>query len=74
MANDDRTDDVLATLPQLTVSKLRMLQRKLGADDLGAALDKSLNIANYVADTVRDPESKLLVERQGKYTELKEIA
>jgi hypothetical protein len=74
MANSALTEDVLATLPEITVSKLRMLQQKLGADDLNAALDKSLDIANYVADTVNDPDSKLLVERQGRYTELKEIA
>jgi hypothetical protein len=74
MANSALTEDILATLPELTVSKLRMLQQKLGTDDLDSALDKSLNIANYVADTVSDPDSKLLVERQGRYTELKEIA
>ena len=56
------------------VTKLRILQQKLGAEDLDTALDKSLNIANFVADTVSDPQSKLLVEREGKYTELKGIA
>ncbi len=56
------------------MSKLRILQGKLGADDLESTLDKSLNIANFVADTVSNPESKLLVERQGKFTELSEIA
>ena len=59
--------------PQV-VSKLQILQQKLGADDLETALDKSLNIANFVADTVHDQGSKLLVERDGKFTELKEIA
>ena len=59
--------------PQV-VSKLQILQQKLGADNLETALDKSLNIANFVADTVNDQASKLLVERDGKFTELKEIA
>ena len=59
--------------PQV-VSKLQILQQKLGANDLETALDKSLNIANFVADTVNDQSSKLLVERDGKFTELKEIA
>lgn len=56
------------------VSKLQILQQKLGAYDLETALEKSLNIANFVADTVHDQSSKLLVERDGKFTELKEIA
>ena len=43
-------------------AKLRILQQKLGADDLDSALDKSLNIANFVADTVSDPQSKLLLK------------
>ena len=63
-----------ADLSENVLSKLRILQQKLGADDLESTLDKSLNIANFVADTVSSPESKLLVERQGKFTELREIA
>ena len=63
-----------ADLSEYVISKLRILQEKLGTDDLDAALDKSLNIANFVADTVRDPKSKLLVEHEGKFTELKGIA
>ncbi len=61
-------------LSENVMSKLRILQEKLGADDLESTLEKSLNIANFVADTVSNPESKLLVERQGKFTELREIA
>lgn len=61
-------------LPASVVSKLEILKDKLGTDDLEGALDKSLNIANFVADTVNDRDSKLLVERGGKYTELKGIA
>ena len=50
--------------------KLLVLQDKLGTQDLESTLDKSLNIAYYVARTVNDSESKLLVERKGKFTEL----
>lgn len=63
-----------AQLPEDIISKLEVLKGKLGADDIGAALEKSLNIANFVADTVNDRKSKLLVERNGKYTELEGIA
>jgi hypothetical protein len=70
MADNDATKPVQIILPDRTLEKLRILQDKLGAADLETALDKSLNIANYVADTVSDSGSKLLVERQGKFTEL----
>ena len=63
-----------ADLSENVMSKRRILQQKLGEDDLESTLDKSLNIANFVADTVSNPDSKLLVERQGKFTELREIA
>lgn len=68
------TEQVLASLPEVTLSKLRLLEQKLGVQTLDEALEKSLEIANYVADTVSDPNTKLLVERQGRFTELKEIA
>jgi hypothetical protein len=61
-------------ISDLAAAKLRVLQEKLGVDDLEAALDKSLNIANFVADTVKDKQSKLLVESDGKFTELRDIA
>lgn len=64
----------LAELPPDLQEKLEILQKKLGTDDLASALDKSLNIANYITDTVNDPRSKLLVETDGKYTELSSIA
>ena len=54
--------------------KLEALQQKLGADSIDSALDKSLNIAYFVADTLEDPDSKLLVERNGRYQELRGIA
>ena len=63
-----------AELPQDIVSKLEALKGKLGTDDINVALEKSLNIANFVADTVNDRNSKLLVKRDGKYTELEGIA
>ena len=63
-----------AELSAELMSKLLVLQKKLGTEDLDSALDKSLNIANFVVDTIDDPESKLLVARGGKYTELKEVA
>ena len=61
-------------LPESIVQKLEILKAKLGTDDLDTALEKSLDLANFVADTVNSPESKLLVERGGKFTELKRIA
>jgi hypothetical protein len=63
-----------ADLSPTVVLKLQILQKKLGADDLETALDKSLNIANFVADTMHDPSKKLLVERDGKLKELLEIS
>ncbi len=56
-----------ADLSPNVVLKLKILQEKLGADDLDTALSKSLDIANFVADTIHDPSRKLLVEHDGKY-------
>ena len=64
----------LTELPPELQEKLAVLQKKLGTDDLQSALDKSLNIANYITDTVNDPNSKLLVETDGKFTELSSIS
>ena len=63
----------LTQLSSQALAKLRVLQQKLGTDTLESALDKSLNIANFIADTVHDPQRKLLVETDGKYTELSDI-
>jgi hypothetical protein len=60
----------LSQLPAKLQAKLQVLQQKLDTDDLESALDRSPNIANYIADTGHDPQSKLLVENGGKYTEL----
>ncbi len=62
-----------ADLSPNVVLKLKILQEKLGADDLETALNKSLDIANFVADTMHDPSSKLLVERNGKYKLVEKI-
>ncbi len=62
-----------ADLSPTVVLKLQILQEKLGADDLEAALNKSLDIANFVADTMHDPSRKLLVERNGKYQQMTTI-
>ena len=55
------------TLTPTVEEKLVILQKMLGMSDLDAALDKSLNIAHFVASTLEDPEKKLLVERKGKF-------
>ena len=54
--------------------KLEALRNKLGVQDINLALDKSLNIAYFIADTVADPDKKLLIEKNGKFEQLKEIA
>jgi hypothetical protein len=55
------------------LEKLQIMQEKLGTADLQSALDKSLNIAHFVSDTLSDPRSKLLVERDGKFQQLTEF-
>jgi len=59
--------------PAELLEKLKIVQRELGAQDLNAALDKTLNIAHYVAGVLADPEKKLLVEQRGKYRRLLEF-
>ena len=56
------------------VLKLQILQKKLGAEDLKTARDKSLNIANFVADTIHDLGKKFIIERDGKLKELLDIS
>jgi hypothetical protein len=72
MQTEDTASNVLTIPPEL-YRKLQVLQEELGTDDLNAALDKSLNIAHFVQETLHDPEKKLLVERRGKFQELKGI-
>ena len=60
-------------LSPTVVLNLQILQEKLGAGDLETALNKSLDIANYIADKIHDPSSKLLVEHNGKYKLLERI-
>jgi hypothetical protein len=55
-------------------AKLKIIQQKLGVSDTDEALNKILDIANYITDTVNDPASKLLVEREGKFKQLYKIA
>jgi hypothetical protein len=65
MSTDQLSGEVL--------QKLQIMQSELGADNLESALDKSLNIAHYVAGILKDSESKLLVERNGKYQWIKKF-
>jgi len=55
------------------LEKIEDMRVRLGVKDREAVLEKSLNIAHFVAETIKDPESKLLLERRGKYTWLQEI-
>ena len=73
MSSSSSTTPSPMMIPDEFRSKLEVLKNKLGSDNLSEALDKSLNIANFVADTVKDPKVKLLVEQNGKYTELYDI-
>ena len=49
------------------LEKLEIMRNDLGADDLNTALNKSLNIAHFVSDILKDSKNKLLVERNGKF-------
>lgn len=73
MSSSSTTTPSPMMLPDEFRNKLEVLKNKLGSSNLSEALDKSLNIANFVADTVKDPATKLLVEQDGKYTELYDI-
>ena len=65
MSTSDLSPDIL--------EKLQIMQSKFGSADLESALDKSLNIAHFVNETLSDPKSKLLVERNGKFQQIKEF-
>ena len=65
MSTADLSPDIL--------EKLQIMQTKFGSADLESALDKSLNIAHFVSETLNDPKSKLLVERNGKFQQIKEF-
>lgn len=61
--------------PQLTLTpeqaqQFAELTSKLGLDQQ-TALDKVLDIADYIVKTDEDPNSKLLVEQDGKFTQLR---
>ncbi len=66
--------DAELTLSPEIKAKLEWLQTRMGAQDLASTLDKSLEITNYILDTVSDPNRKLLVEQAGKFTELTKVA
>ena len=65
MATAQLTPDQMAKLTALTM--------KLGTDE-STALSKALDLADYIADTDADPDSKLLVEQKGQFTELQRAA
>ncbi len=56
------------------IEKLSIVQKELDAASVEKALDQSLNMAHFVAETINNPETKLLVQRKGKYQELKGFA
>ncbi len=60
-----------AELSPALLSKLQIMQKKLGASDIESTIDKSINMAYFIAENINDPQSKVLVERNGKYQELK---
>ena len=63
------TNQILSDVPQLQ-AKLEYLQQQLNTPDLATTLDKSLEIANYFCDAIRDPDTKLLLEQNGKLKEV----
>lgn len=63
MSTSDISSDVL--------QKLQIVQQQLGAKDLNSALDTSLDYVHFVLDTLNDPASKLLIERNGEFREVK---
>ena len=66
MSTSDLSADVL--------NKLEIMQKKLGTADLESTIDKSLNMAYFIAEKINDPSTKVLVEQNGKYQELKGFA
>ena len=55
-------------------AKLKVLKEKLRSEDLVSALNDSLALANYIADALNDPERKLLVEKDGRFVQLRAVA
>ncbi len=66
MSTFDLSSDVL--------QKLQIVQEQLGAKDLNSALDMSLDYAHFVLQTLKNPETKLLVERDGKLRQIKGLS
>ena len=63
------TTQILCDVPQLQ-EKLEYLQQQLKTPDLATTLDKSLEIANYFCGAISDPDTKLLLEQDGKLKEV----
>ena len=61
----------ISDLSPALMSKLQILQRKLGASDIVSTIDQSINMAYFIAENINNPQSKILVERDGKFQELK---
>lgn len=55
-------------------AKLKVLKEKLRSEDLVSALNDSLALANYIADALNDPQRKLLVEKDGRFVQLRAVA
>jgi hypothetical protein len=72
MQTEESSTSIIQLSPRV-YKKLLIIKEELGAQDLDAVIDKSLNIAHFVNDTLDDPAKKLLVEERGKYRELKEF-
>ena len=63
------TDQILCDVPQLQ-EKLEYLQQQLKTPDLPSTLDRSLEIANYVAQCIIDPNTKLLIKQGDQVNEI----
>jgi len=73
MQTEELSANVITLSPNV-LKKLLVFQEELGADDLNAVIDKSLNIAHFVTETLVDPKNKLLIERNGRLQEFKGFA
>lgn len=63
------TNAVVNAVPQLQ-EKLEYLQQQLNTPDLPSTLNRSLEIANYVAQCIIDPNTKLLIKQGDRVNEI----
>lgn len=63
------TNAVVNAVPNLQ-EKLEYLQQQFNTPDLPSTLDRSLEIANYVAQCIIDPNTKLLVKQGDQVNEI----